>query len=41
MWKEKHRSMDNINYGKGEGKTLTEIEEISGGNTHTNLFEIF
>ena len=35
-WKGKYRSTDNTKYGKGKGKLLPKIEEISGGKVDTN-----
>ena len=40
MWKGKYRSMNNTKYGKGKGKLLPKIEEISGGKAHRNLIKI-
>ena len=34
-WKGKYRSMKNTEQGKGKGKFLPKIEEISDGNTET------
>ena len=41
MWKGKYQSMNNIKYGKGKGKLLPNIKEITAGKAHTNLIEIF
>ena len=35
-WKGKYQSMDNTKYGKGKGKLLPKIEDISEAKAHTN-----
>ena len=40
MWKGKYRSTNNTKYGKGNGKLLSKIEEITEGKAHINTHKL-